>query len=710
MVRIGIIYMVTGVFCRFWQEFHTSCEAYFCIDAEKGYEVFTDSVELTSLNIPRVSWHLIEDRGWTENVSPKSEFICSIRARLLSTYDYVFYLNGNLHFLKSIAAQEILPDASTSYFTVLSFNHYMCISPDNFGYERNEKSQAYIPYGQGKRYYQGGFYGGRVEEILRYSEWSKEAICSDRAQGIIACHHDESYLNRYLLNSSPRIINDKYGYCSYSPYRGEYKAEFLDKDAFLGVDVLRARDILPASLIWLQGDVGDQMFGLALCYYLQSQYPEQHFYPSYHLYPGRGESLLWDVFPLGLSVDNAKTIERQMANLPVASKHLFREKQEYRKQQFEKITASLTIYQGRWQCWQYADACAAMLKKAFTLCCFPMNGTFQKRLLEIQQSPNAVSVHIPAVSTNECEQLVSGNICTSDYYEQAMEKMRILLTEEPEFFFFRDDELGASEEERWRTMLLISACKHHIIANNSISWWGAWLSKGKEKIVIAPDKWRNTEASPDIYPQSWIKIPILINKNWLNDLCRQWIWKSASKKELGLYEGKMGDVLLFFHCARSLDNSWYEEYAEELLDEIYSDINQEIPVCFFNGLCGIGWGIEYLVQHGFVKGCTDDILADLDKKVMEIDPRRMEDSSYETGIQGIMCYVHSRLASPRSADSALPFDSLYLAEMKEACLRLGIEETSCLELPNLLERISVYYSGKPKQGTLWHLILKILCI
>ena len=59
-------------------------------------------------------------------------------------------------------------------------------------------------------------------------------------------------------------------------------------------------------------------------------------------------------------------------------------------------------------------------------------------------------------------------------------------------------------------MALMSFCKHHIIANSSFSWWGAWLSESKESIKIAPINWFNSEiANFDIHnivPKNWIKI------------------------------------------------------------------------------------------------------------------------------------------------------------------------------------------------------------
>lgn len=68
----------------------------------------------------------------------------------------------------------------------------------------------------------------------------------------------------------------------------------------------------------------------------------------------------------------------------------------------------------------------------------------------------------------------------------------------------------------------------------------------------------------------------------------------------GLLNGKMGIAIFFYHYSRYSDNKNYEEYAGELIDEIYSEINTNTPVNLADGLIGIGWGIEYLVQSGFV--------------------------------------------------------------------------------------------------------------
>lgn len=62
-------------------------------------------------------------------------------------------------------------------------------------------------------------------------------------------------------------------------------------------------------------------------------------------------------------------------------------------------------------------------------------------------------------------------------------------------------------------IMLMSLCTHHIIANSTFSWWGAWLGektdeKSGETIVVAPKQWLNdpTIDTSDVVPERWIKL------------------------------------------------------------------------------------------------------------------------------------------------------------------------------------------------------------
>ena len=138
-------------------------------------------------------------------------------------------------------------------------------------------------------------------------------------------------------------------------------------------------------------------------------------------------------------------------------------------------------------------------------------------------SVNSVSVHVRRGDyvTNAKNAFIG--VCPLSYYEQATELIKSRV-ESPVFFVFSDDmdwvksnlKLDVktvmvnhnSGSESYNDMRLMSMSKHHIIANSSFSWWGAWLNPNPEKIVIAPKKWfRNGEFdTSDLIPSNWIRI------------------------------------------------------------------------------------------------------------------------------------------------------------------------------------------------------------
>lgn len=63
----------------------------------------------------------------------------------------------------------------------------------------------------------------------------------------------------------------------------------------------------------------------------------------------------------------------------------------------------------------------------------------------------------------------------------------------------------------WEEMILMSCCDHHIIANSTFSWWGAYLNQTtQDKIVCYPSKWFGPALSrnntKDLCPDTWVKI------------------------------------------------------------------------------------------------------------------------------------------------------------------------------------------------------------
>lgn len=105
-----------------------------------------------------------------------------------------------------------------------------------------------------------------------------------------------------------------------------------------------------------------------------------------------------------------------------------------------------------------------------------------------------------------------------NYYEKALKYFDnglpvIIFTDDVDWCkeqeVFSDERFMVSESgDQYIDLCLMSLCKHHIIANSSFSWWGAWLSNYDD--VVAPIQWfgktnkdKNTQ---DLIPERWTRI------------------------------------------------------------------------------------------------------------------------------------------------------------------------------------------------------------
>jgi len=175
---------------------------------------------------------------------------------------------------------------------------------------------------------------------------------------------------------------------------------------------------------------------------------------------------------------------------------------------------------GYWQSYKYFTDYEEDIRKLFT---FKQKLVTQNSsLLQTIKSQPTISLHVRRGDyiANKTVQQFHGN-CSLDYYQNAIQYMAERVSE-PNFLIFSDDitwckdhlKTGFSQtfvtegNADWEDMYLMSLCQHHIIANSSFSWWGAWLNPSPDKIVIAPKKWlagRELDGG-DLLPKKWIKL------------------------------------------------------------------------------------------------------------------------------------------------------------------------------------------------------------
>jgi hypothetical protein len=157
---------------------------------------------------------------------------------------------------------------------------------------------------------------------------------------------------------------------------------------------------------------------------------------------------------------------------------------------------------GYWQSERYFVEIAGGIRADFTLR-QPLADA-NAELLELARSGLSVGLHVRRgdfVNLNDAAQV--HGLCSIDYYRRAIGLVRAR-SPECHFLVFSDDPQWAraelplgptaifvtgNAETPEQDLALMRACKHHIIANSSFSWWAGWLGYSPEQIVIAPAPW-----------------------------------------------------------------------------------------------------------------------------------------------------------------------------------------------------------------------------
>ncbi len=101
----------------------------------------------------------------------------------------------------------------------------------------------------------------------------------------------------------------------------------------------------------------------------------------------------------------------------------------------------------------------------------------------------------------------------SEYYRAAIQKIRERLRQ-PRFYLFSDSPRlctipgvnedvtrvqNTGDDAQYSDLYLMSQCRHYVLANSTFSWWGAWLGRTSESIVISPvmREWGQLVRLPD---------------------------------------------------------------------------------------------------------------------------------------------------------------------------------------------------------------------
>jgi len=176
-----------------------------------------------------------------------------------------------------------------------------------------------------------------------------------------------------------------------------------------------------------------------------------------------------------------------------------------------------TYLVGYWQSERYFSEVADVIRRELTYLRVP--DAANARWLARIRACHAVCVHVRRGDYLMPAHFGYHGLCSAGYYQRALRLVRERVAN-PQFFVFSDDWpwcrehlagediviVDANKPEAGSDELrLMAACRHHVIANSSLSWWGAWLAKGAGQTVVAPTPWfTHRPQTPDLLPAGWV--------------------------------------------------------------------------------------------------------------------------------------------------------------------------------------------------------------
>lgn len=191
---------------------------------------------------------------------------------------------------------------------------------------------------------------------------------------------------------------------------------------------------------------------------------------------------------------------------------------------FDRISGPCYL-DGYWQSPWYFSAVDAELRDRHFAFRQPLVGRNAELAGIIEGTDHPTSVHVRRGDyvADRKVAAIHGALDVS-YYRRGVKHLRDMIGGDLRCFVFSDDPRWVREHldlptstvfidhntgrESHFDLQLMARCQHHVIANSSFSWWGAWLNRSPAKIVVAPDRWfaRTKHDTSTLLPTSWIRL------------------------------------------------------------------------------------------------------------------------------------------------------------------------------------------------------------
>lgn len=203
-VRIGFLVIATQKYVDLFPPLRRSIREHLRVPgADVRFFCFTDrelapEPDTTVFRVDHLPWPLV--------TLLRYRFFAARRAEL-AAMDYLLYVDADMRFVAPVGP-EVLGDR-----VCVRHPGFHAAPRSRFTYERDPRSAACVPDDRGTHYFQNCFQGGRSDLFLEMASELEDAINGDLKKNVIAVWHDESHMNRYMIDHPPdRILDPGYAY------------------------------------------------------------------------------------------------------------------------------------------------------------------------------------------------------------------------------------------------------------------------------------------------------------------------------------------------------------------------------------------------------------------------------------------------------------------------------------------------------------------
>jgi hypothetical protein len=272
------------------------------------------------------------------------------------------------------------------------------------------------------------------------------------------------------------------------------------------------------------GRLGNQMFEYAALRGIAAKHEYEWCIPPRHITGIENYSLHYCFKMEDVKEDNLQILDNE--------KYLVERCFHFDEELFENCPDDVSLH-GFFQSEKYFENASDIVRKEFTFHdehyepCAEFMSQFDGQepiMLHVRRGdPNLIDPRGFKWSYTQCGD--QHPVQSLEYYEKALSKFDdeqpvIVFSDSPEWVkeqeFFSGDRFLISEPNEkysdgsytpYADLCLMSLCSHAIIANSSLSWWGAWLINNPNKKVIAPKKWfgpaYSDKDTKDLYCDNW---------------------------------------------------------------------------------------------------------------------------------------------------------------------------------------------------------------